>query len=342
MKNNDRLNALDERFMNIALQEAAKANHKVFPNPKVGALIVVDDKIISKGYHKCYGEDHAEANAINKLDRPITNATLYVTLEPCSHIGEKNPCTDIIKNKMFSRVVIGANDPNPKASGGAEILKKNKIDVKENVCAEKSKKLNRRFFTYFEKRRPYVVLKIASTLDGYIAEMNGHSKWITNEKSRKSVHKLRSTSDAILVGRKTIEADDPSLTSHGYGKDPKIVILDPHNRINPKSKVFKNKPIVFTNKYLVNDPKENIIYILRELYSKSYQTLLVEGGGETLSHFLDSDLFDELHIYYAPKIIGNGKPLYTGNNTLTKDYQLQLHKVEHFDCDIKLVFYRDH
>ena len=106
MKNNDRLNALDEHFMNIALQEAAKANHKVFPNPKVGALIVVDDKIISKGYHTCYGEDHAEANAINKLDRPIIDATLYVTLEPCSHVGKRNPCTDIIKSKMFSRVVI--------------------------------------------------------------------------------------------------------------------------------------------------------------------------------------------------------------------------------------------
>ena len=149
MKNNNQLNALDEHFMNIALQEAAKANHKVFPNPKVGALIVVDDKIISKGYHKCYGEDHAEANAIKRLNRPITNATLYVTLEPCSHVGKRNPCTDIIKSKMFSRVVIGANDPNPKASGGAEILKNNNIDVKENVCAEKSKKLNNIFFTYF-------------------------------------------------------------------------------------------------------------------------------------------------------------------------------------------------
>ncbi len=115
MKNNTQLNTLDEHFMNIALQEAAKANHKVFPNPKVGALIVVDDNIISKGYHKCFGEDHAEANAIKKLDRPITNATLYVTLEPCSHLGKRNPCTDIIKSEMFSRVVIGANDPNPKA-----------------------------------------------------------------------------------------------------------------------------------------------------------------------------------------------------------------------------------
>ena len=342
MKNNNQLNVLDEHFMNIALQEAAKANHKVFPNPKVGALIVVDDKIISKGYHTCYGEDHAEANAINKLDKPIINATLYVTLEPCSHIGKRNPCTDIIKSKMFSRVVIGANDPNPKASGGAEILKNNNINVTENVCAEKSKKLNRRFFTYFEKKRPYVILKIASTLDGFIAEMDGHSKWITNEKSRKSVHKLRSSCDAILVGRKTIEVDNPSLTSHGYGKDPKIVVLSSQNKINPKSKIFKNVPIFFSNKDLVNDPKKNIIYILRELYNKSYQTLLVEGGGKTLSHFLDSDLFDELHIYYAPKIIGNGKPLYVGSNRLTKDYKLKIHKIEHFDHDIKMVFYRDH
>jgi len=150
MKNIIRLKEKDEYFMNIALQEAAKANHEVFPNPKVGAIVVVDNNIISSGYHKCYGEEHAEANAINKLDNSITNATLYVTLEPCSHLGKRNPCTDIINSKMFSRVVIAANDPNPKASGGAEILKNNNIEVVENVCAEKSKNLNRRFFTFFE------------------------------------------------------------------------------------------------------------------------------------------------------------------------------------------------
>ncbi len=340
MKNNIRLKAKDEYFMNIALQEAAKADHKVFPNPKVGALIVIDNNIISRGHHKCYGEEHAEANAINKLNRSITNATLYVTLEPCSHLGKRNPCTDIIKSKMFSRVVIGANDPNPKASGGAKILRDNNIEVVENVCTEQSKILNRRFFTFFEKQRPYIILKIASTLDGFIAELDGHSKWITNEKSRKSVHKLRATCDAILVGRKTIEADNPSLTSHGYGKDPTIIILDSNKKINTRFKVFKNTPIVFSGNELANDPKKNTIYVMKKLYNKSYQTLLVEGGGETLSHFLDSDLFDELHIYYAPKIIGNGKPLYIGNNTLTKDYKLRLHKVEHFDHDIKMVFYR--
>ena len=136
MKNNIRLKTQDEHFMNIALQEAAKANHEVFPNPKVGAIVVVDNKIISSGYHKCFGEEHAEANAIHKLNSSIKNATLYVTLEPCSHLGKRNPCTDIINNKMFSRVVIAANDPNPKAKGGAEILRNNKIEVVENVCTE--------------------------------------------------------------------------------------------------------------------------------------------------------------------------------------------------------------
>ena len=181
MRNNFQLKTKDERFMKLALQEAAKADHKVFPNPKVGAIVVHDGNVISKGYHQKYGERHAEAIAIDKLDRSITNATLYVTLEPCSHTGKRSPCTEIIKSKMFSRVVIAANDPNPKASGGAKILRENNIEVVENVFPEGSKKLNRRFFTFFEKKRPYVILKIASTLDGFIAELDGTSKWITGE-----------------------------------------------------------------------------------------------------------------------------------------------------------------
>ena len=340
MKNNIKLKTQDKHFMNIALQEAAKANHEVFPNPKVGALIVIDNNIISRGYHKCYGEEHAEANAINKLDRPITNATLYVTLEPCSHLGKRNPCTNIIKSKMFSRVVIAANDPNPKASGGAEILKNNNIEVVENVCTEKSKKLNRRFFTFFEKKRPYVILKIASTLDGFIAEPNGHSKWITNKKSRDSVHKLRSTCDAILVGSNTIKKDDPSLTSHGYGNDPKIIVFGSKNEINNKYKILEGNPIFFDIKKSGNSYKENIIYVLNDLYKKSYQSILVEGGGKTFSSFLESDLYDEINIYYAPKFIGSGFPLFTGDNRLAKDYKLHLHKVEHFDHDIKMTFYK--
>ena len=340
MRNNFQLKTKDERFMKLALQEAAKADHKVFPNPKVGAIVVHDDNIISRGYHQKYGERHAEAIAIDKLDRSITNATLYVTLEPCSHIGKRSPCTEIIKSKMFSRVVIAANDPNPKASGGAKILRENNIEVVENVFPEGSKKLNRRFFTFFEKKRPYVILKIASTLDGFIAELDGTSKWITGEKSRQSVHKLRSTCDAILVGRKTVEADDPSLTSHGHGKNPKIIILDPKNRLDKKFKILFKNPIIFSDKNLKNSPQKNITYILDELYSKSYQTLLVEGGGETISSFLDSNLFDELHIYYAPKLLGDGKPLYSGYNKLTKDYKLRLNNIDHFGNDIKVVFFR--
>lgn len=340
MRNNFQLKTKDERFMKLALQEAAKADHKVFPNPKVGAIVVHDDNIISRGYHQKYGERHAEAIAIDKLDRSITNATLYVTLEPCSHIGKRSPCTEIIKSKMFSRVVIAANDPNPKASGGAKILRENNIEVVENVFPEGSKKLNRRFFTFFEKKRPYVILKIASTLDGFIAELDGTSKWITGEKSRQSVHKLRSTCDAILVGRKTVEADDPSLTSHGHGKNPKIIILDPKNRLDKKFKILFKNPIIFSGKNLKNSPQKNITYILDKLYSKSYQTLLVEGGGETISSFLDSNLFDELHIYYAPKLLGDGKPFYSGYNKLTKDYKLELNNIDHFGNDIKVVFFR--
>ena len=331
---------IDKYYLDMTLKLAEKGECTVYPNPKVGAVIVKNNKVIGSGSHKSPGSQHAEAIAIDKLDRSITNATLYVTLEPCSHKGKRSPCTEIIKSKMFSRVVIAANDPNPKASGCAKILRENNIEVVENVFPEGSKKLNRRFFTFFEKKRPYVILKIASTLDGFIAELDGTSNWITSKKSRQSVHKLRSTCDAILVGRKTVEADDPSLTSHGHGKNPKIIILDPKNRLDKKFKILFENPIIFSGKNLKNSPQKNITYILDELYSKSYQTLLVEGGGETISSFLDSNLFDELHIYYAPKLLGDGKPLYSGYNKLTKDYKLKLNNIDHFDNDIKVVFFR--
>ena len=331
----------DKFFMNLALQEAYRGGIAVYPNPRVGAVIVSDGKVVSSGYHKTFGSSHAEFNALNNIDKNISNATLYVTLEPCKHHGKTGPCIDLIDPKIINRVVIGTRDPNQIASGGLELLKQKNIDVEIDICADEARQLNRRFFTFYENKRPYIILKIASTMDGFIAEDNGHSKWITNVDSRDSVHKLRSSCDAILVGRKTIEEDDPSLTSHGKGKDPKIIIIDKQNKIKKNANVFKNDPIIFSGDGLTDDPHVNIKYILDTLFQKNIQSLMVEGGGITFSHFIDSKFFDELHVYYAPKLIGSGLALYHGRRSLVDDLELKFHKVERFKNNIKIIYYRN-
>ena len=331
----------DKFFMNLALQEAYRGGIAVYPNPRVGAVIVSDGKVVSSGYHKTFGSSHAEFNALNNIDKNISNATLYVTLEPCKHHGKTGPCIDLIDPKIINRVVIGSRDPNQIASGGLELLKQKNIDVEIDICADEARQLNRRFFTFYEDKRPYIILKIASTMDGFIAEDNGHSKWITNVDSRDSVHELRSSCDAILVGRKTIEEDDPSLTSHGKGKDPKIIIIDKQNKIKKNANVFKNDPIIFSGDGLTDDPHVNIKYILDTLFQKNIQSLMVEGGGITFSHFIDSKFFDELHVYYAPKLIGSGLPLYHGKRSLVEDLGLKIHKIQRFKDNIKIIYYKN-
>ncbi len=330
----------DKHFMKLALKEASKGGTSVYPNPKVGAIIVANDKILSSGFHKSFGSPHAEAEAINNLELPISNATLYVTLEPCNHHGKTKPCTQLINKEIFDRVVIGSMDPNPLARGGANILRKKNIQVDENICQNEAQELNRRFFTFYQKKRPYIILKIASTMDGFIAELNGHSKWITNQKSRESVHKLRGSCDAILVGRKTIEKDNPSLTSHGKGRNPKIIIIDPEEKLNPTANVFHNNPMIFSKNGLGIDPKKNIKHILKTLYNESYQTILVEGGGITFSHFFNNNLFDELHMYLAPKFIGSGIPNYRGQKRLEQDLNLTIENIQNFDDDIKITYHK--
>ena len=206
-------------FMQEAIKEALKADpNKVYPNPLVGCVIVKDNMIIARGYHKEFGTNHAEVNAIESLDVPVSNADLYVTLEPCAHFGKNPPCVNaIIESKMFKKVIIASHDPNERAMGGIELLKNAGIEVEVGDCAKESKEINQRFYTFFKKKRPYVIIKFARTQDGFIARLDGSSKWITEEDARTDVHLTRSGCDAILVGRNTIEIDNPSLDSHGLG-----------------------------------------------------------------------------------------------------------------------------
>ena len=287
-------------FMQEAIKEALKADpNKVYPNPLVGCVIVKDNMIIARGYHKEFGTNHAEVNAIESLDVPVSNADLYVTLEPCAHFGKNPPCVNaIIESKMFKKVIIASHDPNEKAMGGIELLRNAGIEVEVGDCAKESKEINQRFYTFFKKKRPYVIIKFARTQDGFIARLDGSSKWITEEDARTDVHLTRSGCDAILVGRNTIEIDNPSLDSHGLGRDPKIVILSSDLKLN-SFKVSKKQPLIFGKKLDKKSPENNIKIILDNLFQENVQSLLVEGGEKTITSFIKSGYFDEIHEYIS-------------------------------------------
>ena len=300
-------------FMQQAIEEALKADpNKVYPNPLVGCVIVKNEKIIGRGYHKKFATNHAEVNAIKSLKAPVKNADLYVTLEPCAHFGKNPPCVNaIIKSKMFKKVVIAVADPNKKAMGGIEELKKADIEVVLGDREKEAKKINQRFFTFFQKERPYVILKYARTQDGFIARLDGSSKWITEKDARRDVHLTRSGCDAILVGRNTIERDNPSLDSHGLGKDPRIVILSSKPLLSTLN-VSKKNPLIF-QKFNQKLPENNIKIVLDNLFKENVQSLLVEGGEKTITSFINSGYYDEIHEYISPKKFNQGIPFFGGD-----------------------------
>ena len=300
-------------FMQQAIEEALKADpNKVYPNPLVGCVIVKNEKIIGRGYHKKFATNHAEVNAIKSLEAPVKNADLYVTLEPCAHFGKNPPCVNaIIKSKMFKKVVIAVADPNKKAMGGIEELKKADIEVVLGDREKEAKKINQRFFTFFQKERPYVILKYARTQDGFIARLDGSSKWITEKDARRDVHLTRSGCDAILVGRNTIERDNPSLDSHGLGKDPRIVILSSKPLLSTLN-VSKKNPLIF-QKFNQKLPENNIKIVLDNLFKENVQSLLVEGGEKTITSFINSGYYDEIHEYVSPKKFNQGIPFFGGD-----------------------------
>ena len=300
-------------FMQQAIEEALKADpNKVYPNPLVGCVIVKNEKIIGRGYHKKFATNHAEVNAIKSLKAPVKNADLYVTLEPCAHFGKNPPCVNaIIKSKMFKKVVIAVADPNKKAMGGIEELKKAGIEVVLGYREKEAKKINQRFFTFFQKERPYVILKYARTQDGFIARLDGSSKWITEKDARRDVHLTRSGCDAILVGRNTIERDNPSLDSHGLGKDPRIVVLSSKPLLSTLN-VSKKNPLIF-QKFNQKLPENNIKIVLDNLFKENVQSLLVEGGEKTITSFINSGYYDEIHEYVSPKKFNQGIPFFGGD-----------------------------
>ena len=314
--------------MERALELAKKGIGKVNPNPLVGAVIVKNGEIIGEGYHQCYGEAHAERNAVKNAVIPVEGSTIYVTLEPCAHYGKTPPCVDLIIEKKFKKVVIGMLDPNEKVAGKSiEKLKKHGIDVVVGVKEEECKKMNEIFIKYITSKIPFVILKSGMSLDGKIATYSGESKWITSKESREDSQNLRNRLNSIMVGVNTVIADDPELTCRVNNEKNLIrIVVDTNLRIPLDSKVVNNNDkltIVATTlnsnenkKQTLRDLGVKVIEVseknnkvnLKELVNKLGQegidSILIEGGGTLNFSALEENIVDKVIFYIAPKILG--------------------------------------
>lgn len=307
-------------YMQKVLQLAQLGEGNVAPNPLVGCVIVKGDEVIAEGYHKHYGEAHAEVNAIHSLapDFDFSNCTLYVNLEPCSHQGKTPPCSDLIIKNKFKKVVICNVDTNPLVGGkGIEKLKKAGITVETGILEKEGRELNKRFFTFHEKKRPYIILKWAQTNDGFISKNpippNKKENWITSEESKKLVHEWRAQEQAIMVGTATALNDNPELTVRlTEGKNPIRIVIDKELKLNSNLNIFNTaaETIVFTEvdkeaenttKYYNLDFSKNVLpQLLNKLYALNISSLIVEGGTTLLQSFIDENLWDEARVFINP------------------------------------------
>jgi diaminohydroxyphosphoribosylaminopyrimidine deaminase/5-amino-6-(5-phosphoribosylamino)uracil reductase len=315
-----------EKYMNRCLQLAANGRQNTAPNPMVGCVIVHNNKIIGEGYHRKYGEAHAEVNAINSVKNPelLKDSTLFVNLEPCAHHGKTPPCSDLIIRKKIPRVVIGTKDIYAEVAGkGIEKMQKAGIEVITGVLEKESLELNKRFFTFHGKKRPYVILKWAETSDGFIdtERKSGDTgiNWITGKHLRIAVHKLRSEESAILVGTDTARIDNPMLNTRlWHGKNPVRFVIDRSLSLPPSLHLFDGKipTYIFTEKTATGKTNLNYItldfgnnlpeQIVAELYKLELQSVIIEGGKKTIQSFIDAGLWDEAIIFRGNKTFGKG------------------------------------
>lgn len=310
---------IHEKYIKRCIELAQNGFGTTYPNPMVGSVIVCENQIIGEGWHKKAGGPHAEVNAIQSVkDKSLLKkATIYVSLEPCSHFGKTPPCSDLIISNQIPNVVIGTVDPNEKVSGrGIKKIAASGANVIVGILEKECNELNKRFFTFHQKKRPYIILKWAETRDGFLApekEIGQDRKpvWITNSYSRQLVHKWRSEEQAILVGTQTVIDDNPKLNVRDWaGNNPVRVVLDQNNRISKDSFIFDDtvKTIVFTNSEIVSE-KENTTFevldfsqniipqILEVLYQNQIQSIIIEGGLQTLQTFIDQNIWDEARIF---------------------------------------------
>ena len=290
-------------FMQIALRLAARNLGQTWPNPAVGALVVRDGHIVAQGYTARGGRPHAETQALAQAGELAKGATLYVTLEPCSHQGQTPPCTDAIIKSGIKRCVVACTDPNPQVNGkGIELLEKAGIEVELGVCREQAGKLNEGFFSLVGKNRPFVSLKLATSQDGKMATRSGESKWITGERARNYGHLLRSRHDAILTGIGTVLSDDPALTCRLPGlekRSPARVVLDRQGRLPAKATVNAKDGV-----QVMALADKTLADVLKRLAENGITRVMVEAGATLSTAFLQAGLVDRLYWFRAPIVIG--------------------------------------
>jgi diaminohydroxyphosphoribosylaminopyrimidine deaminase/5-amino-6-(5-phosphoribosylamino)uracil reductase len=323
--------ATDDEAMRYALRLAERGVGYVEPNPAVGAVVVSDvGELVGTGYHERFGGPHAEVNALREAGERARGATLYCTLEPCSHFGKTPPCAPLVVSSGVRRVVVAMGDPAPHVSGrGFELIRRAGIELTVGVCVAEAQRLTAPFVTLMTQGRPYVHAKWAMTLDGRIATRTGHSQWISNERSREVVHQLRGRMDAILIGVGTVLSDDPLLTARPPGPRTALrVVVDSQLRTPMDSQLVQTArdiPLLIATTSaaktaradelresgaevfaLGEGPRVDLTALMKELGRRKLTNLLVEGGGEVLGGFRDADLIDEYHVFLAPKIAGGG------------------------------------
>lgn len=311
----------DEQFMLRAMELARLGIGRVSPNPQVGCVIVYDGKIIGEGWHQKYGEPHAEVNAIRAVTDQslLSQSTVYVNLEPCSHHGKTPPCADLLIEKKIRKVVMANRDSNPLVGGnGIRKLTEAGIEVATGVLEAEGRELNKRFFTFIEKQRPYIILKWAQTADGFIARSNYESKWVSHELARQFVHKMRSEEDAVLVGTRTAAHDNPQLSVRDWtGRNPVRVVLDRFLRLSEKLQVFDRTQLTLLYNVLKHEEHENLALVrveetsfvknvVQDLYHRKIQSVIVEGGTQTLQLFIEAGLWDEAIVIISNRSFEKG------------------------------------
>jgi len=314
----------DELFMSHAIELAQLADASVFPNPFVGAVIVLNEEIIAAGFHQKYGEAHAEVNAVSQVSDKsmLKDCTIYVTLEPCAHYGKTPPCSDLLVKHQFKRVVIGSVDPFALVNGaGVERLKNAGIEVETGVLKNECDALNKRFFTFHQKKRPYITLKWAESQDGFVAPLNqeiGNRTKITGTLAHLLVHQQRSQEHAILVGRRTVEQDNPSLNvRHIDAPSPIRFVLDPQLQLHKNLNIFEDGAPTHVMNLIQEEEQQGAVHyhkmadlspeaICDKLFELGILSVYVEGGVFTIQQFIDAGLWDEAFRFVGENNLGNG------------------------------------
>jgi diaminohydroxyphosphoribosylaminopyrimidine deaminase/5-amino-6-(5-phosphoribosylamino)uracil reductase len=323
----------DHHYMRRAIELAARGFPA--PNPQVGCVLVQGDEIVGEGHHEAAGHPHAESVALAMAGPAAEGATAYVTLEPCAHHGRTPPCADALIRAGVSRVVIAVPDPNPKATGGAQRLRGHGIEVEVGVEAEAAERGNAQFLFAMRHRRPRIVIKAACSLDGRIALPSGESQWITGPEARAAGHRLRAECGAVLVGRKTVERDDPLLTARldGVVNPPLRIVLDPQAKLRGTERVFDSSAPTRHVTGAIDLPD-----LLAQLFGEGVHGILVEGGAVTISHFVRAGLADRLELFLAPVFLGAGPTWLEdfGLNRLADAARGRIERIQRWGVDVQL------